>query len=189
MPRLTTEWLRAHGACQDGMRVWQASPYAATGCCLAAAVDVAGGEWSWLRWLYVWQATPLPLPVLCDLAASRARSVEHMWSVDRREACGRAVALAEAVAAGEWVSPRRFREADRAMAMPEAGWPADAPEKAARVARRALWVAMGGRPGDPSPSFTAMGAASGAASARQDPDEGWREALAELDAALLRAGL
>ncbi len=187
MPRLTTAWLRSRGACEPGMDAWLAGPYAATGCCLADAVDVARGESAWLRWLYRWMAEDLPVPVLRGLAASRARSVEHMWPEERREACARAVALAEAVADGQPVSRRGYDEA--CLAMFGVGAVMDLHDQAAYVARVALWAAEPVAPDRPRVDFLAMDAASVAARARQDEAQGWREALAELDAALSRAGV
>ena len=119
MPRLTTEWLRVHGACQDGMDAWYAGPYAERGCCLADAVgilDLGQGEHrSWLRWLYAHAAEGLPGDALCALAASRARSVEHLWGDEYCALCERAVALAEAAADGRSVSDADVAEVSEAL--------------------------------------------------------------------------
>ena len=169
----------AHGACQNGMDAWLASPYPATGCCLADAVDVAQGERAWLRWLYRRMAADLPAPVLCGLAASRARSVEHLWGEDRRDACGRAVALAEEAASGRRIGRRDYAEA--LLGMAGGGTVMDLHDQAAYVARLALWSTESGA------DYLAADAATVAAEARRDEAQGWREALAELDAALSRA--
>ena len=189
MPRLTTEWLMAHGACQNGMDAWLASPYAERGCCLADAVgilDLGQGEHrSWLRWLYAHAAEGLPGDALCALAASRARSVEHLWGDEYCAPCERAVALAEAAADGRSVSDADVAEVSEAFQFPSlygrypwAGW-------VAYCALRAIALLQDRE--SAQALYMTMDAADYAAHCRADPAQGWREAMAELDGALARA--
>jgi len=96
--RITPRWLRLVGACGEARDILGDRTYT-----VRQAFEVAltverpdWCDWGTYRLLHI-----LDTHAVCDFAARRARSVQHLWPKSVREACEYAVRYAERAAAGE----------------------------------------------------------------------------------------